>query len=167
MTDELTRIYNYRYLRRTLGASLQHLHTRGGVLSVVMVDVDNLKSYNDTLGHQRGDVVLSQIASIIDSNTRDVDKVFRYGGDEFCVLLPETDSGEAAIVAEKVRKAVSDFHFSGEEKVPSKEITISAGVASLPTDDGDEDELVRMADTALYAAKQKGRNSVAIAENPP
>ena len=72
-----------------------------------MVDVDNLKSYNDTLGHQKGDVVLSQVASIVDSSTREMDKVFRYGGDEFCVILPETDTEEAMVVAEKVRRAVA------------------------------------------------------------
>jgi diguanylate cyclase (GGDEF)-like protein len=128
-----------------------------------MVDVDDLKSYNDNLGHQQGDIVLSQIASIVDSTTREVDKVFRYGGDEFCVVLPETDNGEATVVAEKVRRAVADFHFAGEEKIPEGNITISVGVASFPKDAEEEKSLILKADVALYSAKQKGRNTVSAA----
>jgi diguanylate cyclase (GGDEF)-like protein len=92
-----------------------------------------------------------------------VDKVFRYGGDEFCVVLPETAAEEAAVVAEKVRRAVAEFHFAGEEKIPGRAVTISVGLASFPGEATGESELIGQADIALYAAKQRGRNSVAAA----
>lgn len=161
VTDPLTGVFNVRRLEAVLADEVSRARRYERPVSFLMVDVDNLKMYNDTLGHQKGDVVLSQIASIIDSNTRDVDKVFRYGGDEFCVVLPETDSAEALVVAEKVRGAVYDFHFPGEERLPVDTLSISIGLASLPADAEDEEGLVSSADLALYAAKQKGRNSVA------
>ncbi len=163
MTDPLTGVFNVRRLEEVLADELGRARRYKRAVSFLMVDVDNLKSYNDTLGHQQGDIVLSQVASIVDSSTREMDRVFRYGGDEFCVILPETDSDEAAVVAEKVRRAVADFHFAGEEKVPDGSITISVGVASFPRDCDEEAGLIHKADLALYAAKQIGRNSVATA----
>ncbi|MCG2795628.1 MAG: diguanylate cyclase [Actinomycetia bacterium] len=163
VTDPLTGVFNVRRLASVLADEVSRARRYVRPVSFLMVDVDNLKVYNDSLGHQRGDVVLSQIASIVDRNTRDVDKVFRYGGDEFCVVLPETDSFEAMVVAEKVRRAVSDFHFPGEEDMRVKNLTISIGVATFPQDTDEEDDLIRKADLALYAAKQDGRNSVSAA----
>ncbi|MFH1150137.1 MAG: diguanylate cyclase [Actinomycetota bacterium] len=163
VTDPLTGVFNVRRLEAVLADEVSRARRYERPVSFLMVDVDNLKAYNDTLGHQKGDVVLSQIASIIDSNTRDVDKVFRYGGDEFCVVLPETGTEEALVVAEKVRRAVYDFHFPGEERLPVDTLSISIGLASLPADAQDEEGLVSGADMALYAAKQRGRNSVASA----
>lgn len=160
ITDPLTGVFNVRRLEEVMQDEVSRAKRYGRPVSFVMVDVDNLKSYNDTLGHQKGDVVLSQIASIVDSNTRDVDKVFRYGGDEFCVVLPETDLDDAMTVAEKVRRAVAEFHFPGEERVPGGGMTVSAGVSSFPENSLSEEELVRQADVALYLAKQQGRNSV-------
>jgi diguanylate cyclase (GGDEF)-like protein len=162
-TDPLTGVFNVRRLEAVLQEEVSRARRYDRSISFLMVDVDNLKAYNDTLGHQQGDIALSQIASIIDSTTRDVDKVFRYGGDEFCVLLPETDSAEAGVVAEKIRRAIADFHFAGEEKVSAGSLTISVGVATFPQDADEERTLIGQADIALYAAKQMGRNSIAIA----
>ena len=163
VTDPLTGVFNVRRLASVLNDEVSRARRYERPVSFLMVDVDNLKTYNDSLGHQRGDVVLSQIASIVDSNTRDVDKVFRYGGDEFCVVLPETDSYHAMVVAEKVRRAVSGFHFPGEEEMHEMNLTISIGVATFPEDTDEEEGLIRKADLALYAAKQGGRNSVSTA----
>ncbi len=163
ITDPLTGVFNVRQLGFVLSEEVSRARRYRRPVSFLMVDLDNLKACNDTLGHQQGDVVLSQTASIIDSSTRDADKVFRYGGDEFCVVLPETDSDEAVLVAEKVRRAVADFHFAGEEKVPGGSVTVSLGVASFPRDCEEETTMVHQADLALYAAKQTGRNSVASA----
>ncbi len=163
ITDPLTGVFNVRRLEAVLADEIGRARRYKRPVSFLMVDVDNLKSYNDTMGHQQGDIVLSQIASIVDSSTREVDKVFRYGGDEFCVVLPETDSDEAIVVAEKVRRAVAEFHFAQEEKVGEAGITISAGVATFPKDCDEETGLIHKADLALYAAKQTGRNSVASA----
>jgi diguanylate cyclase (GGDEF)-like protein len=162
-TDPLTGVFNVRRLESVLQEEVSRARRYNRAVSFLMVDVDNLKSYNDTLGHQQGDIALSQIASIVDSTTRDVDKVFRYGGDEFSVVLPETDSEEATVVAEKIRRAICDFHFAGEEKIPDRALTISVGVASFPGDADGESELIGKADIALYSAKQGGRNSVASA----
>jgi diguanylate cyclase (GGDEF)-like protein len=164
-TDPLTGVFNVRRLGTVLSEEVSRGRRYSRTVSFLMVDVDNLKSYNDTLGHQQGDVALSQIASIVDSATRDVDKVFRYGGDEFAVVLPETEGDEAVVVAEKIRRAIDEFHFAGEEKVSSGSITISVGVASFPDDGDSESELIGRADAALYSAKQSGRNSVASASN--
>lgn len=163
MTDPLTGVFNVRRLESVLTDEVNRARRYKRPVSFLMVDVDNLKAYNDTLGHQQGDIVLSQVASIIDSSTRDVDKVFRYGGDEFCVILPETDTDEASVVADKVRHSVADFHFAGEEKIPEGSITISVGVAAFPRDSEEEWALIHKADLALYAAKQTGRNSVSTA----
>ena len=107
--------------------------------------------------------VFMQCDSVLDDNTREVDKVFRYGGDEFCVILPETDSTDAVVVADKVRSAVSEYPFPGLEKMPEKEITVSVGVATFPRDTDEAEDLINKADQALYTAKQEGRNSVAAA----
>jgi len=163
VTDPLTGVFNVRRLASVLNDEVSRARRYDRPVSFLMVDVDNLKTYNDSLGHQKGDVVLSQIASIVDSNTRDVDKVFRYGGDEFCVVLPETDSDHAMVVAEKVRRAVSGFHFPGEEEMRDTKLTISIGIATFPEDTDEEEGLIRKADLALYAAKQGGRNSVSAA----
>ncbi len=163
ITDPLTGVFNVRRLEVVLADEVSRARRYRRPISFLMVDLDNLKDYNDTHGHQQGDIVLSQVASIIDSSTRDADKVFRYGGDEFCVILPETDSDEAMVVAEKVRRAVAEFHFAGEEKLPSESMTISVGVAAFPRDCEEEATLIHKADLALYAAKQTGRNSVSSA----
>lgn len=163
ITDPLTGVFNVRRLGEVLNDEVSRARRYERPVSFLMVDMDNLKVYNDTLGHQLGDVTLSQVASILDTSTRDVDKVFRYGGDEFCVLLPETDLQEALVVGEKVRRAVAEFHFPGEERLGNTGITISIGVASFPRHCDDEEGLVREADQALYQAKQQGRNSVATA----
>ena len=159
-TDPLTGVYNVRRLSEELKEEVNRADRYGRPLSFLMVDVDNLKSYNDTLGHQSGDAVLVQVASLIDGCTREVDKVFRYGGDEFCVMLPETGASEALVVAEKIRKAVEGFSFDGEDLLGGEGITVSLGVATFPADSKDADGLVRSADLALYRAKQRGRNSV-------
>lgn len=160
VTDPLTGVYNVRRLEPVLADEISRSRRYERPVSFLMMDVDNLKAYNDSLGHQQGDAVLSTVARTLDSNTRSVDKVFRYGGDEFCIVLPETDRPEAMVVAEKVRRAVSEQSFSGEGV---ESVTISIGVAAFPRDSSDIEGLIRKADQALYAAKQKGRNSVAAA----
>ncbi len=161
ITDPLTGVLNLRRMSSMLEEEIGRARRYKRPVSFLMIDVDNLKAYNDTQGHQRGDVVLSQVASIVDSGTREMDKVFRYGGDEFCVILPETDTDEALVVAEKVRRSVDEFHFAGEETAGQSGITISVGVATFPKDCEGASSLVQKADLALYAAKQTGRNSVA------
>ncbi|MBN2168416.1 MAG: sensor domain-containing diguanylate cyclase [Actinobacteria bacterium] len=163
ITDPLTGVFNVRRLEFVLKDEVSRSKRYGRPVSFLMVDVDNLKSYNDNLGHQMGDEALVTIASIMNKYTRDVDKVFRYGGDEFCVILPETDTPEAKVVAEKICFSVEEFSFPGEKNVPGGKLTISVGLATFPSDADNEAGLIHEADLALYTAKQRGRNSVASA----
>ncbi|MBN1289018.1 MAG: sensor domain-containing diguanylate cyclase [Actinobacteria bacterium] len=163
ITDPLTAVFNVRRLEFVLRDEVSRSKRYGRPVSFLMVDVDNLKSYNDNLGHQMGDEALVTIASIMNKYTRDVDKVFRYGGDEFCVILPETDTPEAKVVAEKICRSVEEYSFPGEKNVPGGKLTISVGLATFPSDADNEAGLIHEADLALYTAKQRGRNSVASA----
>ncbi len=125
-----------------------------------MVDIDHFKTFNDTNGHAAGDLALQQVARLLRENVRPNDRVYRYGGEEFCVLLPETDATEAAQVAERVRRAVEGATIPGGEHQPGGRVTISVGVADTALG---HDDLVERADAALYGAKESGRNRVVVA----
>jgi len=127
-----------------------------------MIDIDYFKAVNDTYGHQAGDAILSQLADILRKNVRDADKAVRYGGEEFVIMLPYTDSGAAFIKAERLRKVVSSFPFAAGRKRVS--MTISLGIATYSDNKyiKQAEQLVRYADKALYQAKQRGRNRTVI-----
>ena len=124
-----------------------------------MMDVDHFKVFNDTFGHAAGDAVLKSVANYLRSHVRAADIVCRYGGEEFILLMPQTTIEQASAAGEKLRKTVESFSFPGV----ARPVTISAGVASFPTDGDSRDALVSAADRALYAAKQGGRNRVIVA----
>lgn len=157
VTDDLTQVYNYRYLKSALRREIRRASRFGMELSVVMIDVDNLKSYNDRYGHLRGSKLLREIAGLIASQVRSFDLVAKYGGDEFTLILPQTGRSGALAVAERVRARVEAETFAMAQR---GEITVSLGVAAFPTDNQDGLGLIRMADRALYAAKRRGRNCV-------
>ena len=125
-------------------------------MSLIMIDIDHFKRLNDEFGHLMGDDVLRQISSVFIQNLRKVDVTCRYGGEEFAIIVPETTGEDAYYVAEKLRKTIQTTVFPG---VP-RAVTITAGVASYPTNGKTRDALVKAADEALYAAKQAGRNTV-------
>lgn len=160
ITDELTGLYNYRHLRKTLGEESTRALRYGRNLSFIMLDIDHFKLYNDRHGHTRGDEVLRILADILKANTREVDMVFRYGGEEFSILAPELSKNEAYLMAERLRRLVEEHPFPLEESQPGGRITVSMGVASLPEDTRSPEELVDLADHALYMAKSGGRNRV-------
>ncbi len=159
--DGLTGIYNYRYLMKQLEEEIKRAERYGRSLSVAMIDVDLFKHVNDTHGHQRGDDVLRGLVQTLTTNTRETDIVARYGGEEFAVVLPETDLADALDVAEKLREAVAKASYA-REKGSSIKITISLGVATYPALASNQEDLLRRADDALYAAKTK-RNVVVSA----
>ena len=166
ITDELTGLYNYRYFRIRLRDEVFRARRTGRPTSLAILDVDNFKHYNDTLGHPAGDQVLKQIAKILQKSVRDTDVVARYGGEEFCVILPEVDVTGSISFAERLRKNVEDHPFFMEETQPGGKVTISIGVATYPKDATIMKELIVRADVALYRAKRTGRNRVCLYSQP-
>lgn len=167
-TDELTNIPNRRYFYAILRREFAYAQRYKSSFSLIMVDIDHFKLYNDTYGHLNGDIALSTVATILLQNTRGIDVVARFGGEEFIILLANTNKENAFLVAEKLRNAVSDevFLLNTKEAVTQK-IHISLGIAEYPSDSTGLEDLVEKADQALYAAKDAGRNRTVIwkAEN--
>lgn len=161
--DGLTGIYNNRYFQGALDKELNRSARHGKPLSLVFVDIDHFKSFNDEHGHLVGDFVLTEFCKVMSENLREYDVLARYGGEEFVVVLPETNEENACLVAEKLRAAVAAQAFSeGREKYS---VTASFGIASIDEHSEfapDKTELIRMADEAVYDAKKKGRNRVAV-----
>ncbi len=155
--DGLTNLHNYRYLQTQLQTLMTNRPLKSS-LSLVMIDTDNFKVYNDRYGHLKGDEILREIAQVLASNIRDTDVAARYGGDEFIVLLRETNKEQAIGFAERCLRLIQEYSF-GEEG-PNTKLTISAGVTAAPEDATDPGDLIAKADAAMYAAKQAGRNQV-------
>lgn len=159
-TDGMTELHNYRYFEMRLKEEvLRHSRNKQDV-SLIIIDVDNFKNYNDTLGHQAGDSVLRQLAAILKETVRENDIVARYGGEEFAIIVPGLSRKGINSLADRLRVGVEKFSFPNENIQPQGKVTISVGTASLPVDASDTTDLIRKADTALYAAKHKGRNCV-------
>jgi diguanylate cyclase len=164
MLDPLTRIYNRKFFDEGLIKAINEAKTTGAPLSLMLLDIDQFKRFNDTWGHQTGDQVLRLVAMTLKSNIKDKDVAARYGGEEFAAVLPETDLEGAMIVAENVRKAVQAKELlkrSTNEKLGR--ITASFGVATFRRGDTPS-TFIERADRCLYAAKHAGRNKV-ISEN--
>ena len=160
MVDEKTGLYNFREFRRRLREEWARASRYDTPLSLVFLDIDDFKKLNDTLGHPAGDRVLAEFATLVTGGARANDVAARYGGEEFSIILPHTDATMAARVAERIRRAVSEFVFIEDEQ--PTHITVSAGVATYPSTRGVDsvDELVRAADVALYQAKDQGKDCV-------
>lgn len=152
-SDELTGLWNRKYLQMKLRNEIKSLKGKG-ILSVAIVDADNFKCVNDTFGHMKGDAVLAELANVLKATVRKNDTVVRWGGEEFVIILPDTDKEGAEVVCERVRQAVERHNFS----CPIL-LTISAGVASIKCCTDDAHTLLEMADKALYQAKRI-KNSV-------
>jgi diguanylate cyclase (GGDEF)-like protein len=125
-----------------------------------MADIDHFKKFNDTYGHTAGDEVLRRVAAALDSGRREVDRVYRYGGEEFSVLLPETEGPEALEVAEKLRRRIESTRVAIDGEEEPVGVTISMGVSSYPQDGSESEHIIVSADEAMYVAKESGRNSV-------
>jgi len=159
--DTLTGLYNRRYFEERLVLDAQKSFYGGTPLSLVMADIDHFKKVNDTFGHTEGDRVLFEIANLLKASVRKKDTVARYGGEEFILILPEAGLGEASMIAERIRKLVEGTPF--EIANASINLTVSMGISNFPSNRAkSKEELVKMADEALYDAKRGGRNKVCI-----
>jgi len=156
--DGLTGIFNRRFFELRIMEEIERARRYGTGMAVIMADIDQFKRLNDEFGHLLGDEVLRQVSSLFHQQLRKIDVVCRYGGEEFAILLPQTNEEQAMAVAEKLRRLVENWQFPG---VP-RSVTISAGVAAFPVHGRSRDEMIRSADTGLYAAKQSGRNRVCL-----
>jgi len=160
ITDHLTRLYNRRYfMSRAVEEVERSLHNQAP-MSIVMIDIDHFKVFNDSYGHAAGDRVLQAVANIMQSTVRTSDICARHGGEEFVMLLPNTPDDSAISLAERVRRTLGDTRYTGLGLPSDVNITISAGVATCPRDAITVDELLDLADKALYRAKETGRDKV-------
>ncbi|MCI0697543.1 sensor domain-containing diguanylate cyclase [candidate division KSB1 bacterium] len=161
-TDELTRVFNRRYFNQRFEREMQRAQRYGRALSLIMLDIDHFKAFNDTHGHLWGDTILKQVAQILEKSLRKADILARFGGEEFVVLLPEIDKEHGRKVAEKLRRAIERTDFPKAATQPLGRLTISLGFAAFPEDAKEAEALVDHADQGLYLAKSRGRNQVGV-----
>jgi diguanylate cyclase (GGDEF)-like protein/PAS domain S-box-containing protein len=161
-TDDLTGIYNHRFFIQQLNLEVERQKRYPGPLSLLMIDIDYFKDYNDHNGHLAGDEALRAIALLIQHGVRQSDIVARYGGEEFAAILIKTGKEEAAEIAERVRKSVSETQFPDEKEQPNGDLTVSIGLATFSSSTPTLTDLIREADHALYRAKSKGRNRIEV-----
>ena len=166
-TDGMTGLHNYRFFRLRLKEEFARARRSGNVVSLLILDVDYFKNYNDQLGHPAGDNVLRELSVILRSTVRDNDIVCRYGGEEFAIILPGTDAVGSEALAERIRHRVEEKEFFNEKIQPQKTLTVSIGTATFPEDAVTLDDFIVAADRALYHAKKNGRNQVVEASQIP
>ncbi|MCW5676103.1 MAG: PleD family two-component system response regulator [Xanthobacteraceae bacterium] len=160
VTDALTGLYNRRYMESHVGTLVDRSAARGKSLSVLLLDIDYFKSINDTYGHDAGDDVLRDFSDRLRACIRGIDLACRYGGEEFVVVMPDTDIGVATMVAERIRRRVAGDLFPIEKGEKQIEVTISIGIAARSTPEDNAAMILKRADEALYRAKRDGRNRV-------
>ncbi len=154
-TDELTGMYNFRHLISLLKSEVTRHLRYNRTMSLAMIDIDDFKNYNDTRGHEEGNELLMRLAHVFRHNTRNCDILARYGGEEFVIIFPETALEETIVVAERICRTVA----------ATLEVSVTIGLASLPRHTADYNELIRMADKAMYWGKQHGKNRIVVYED--
>ncbi len=161
--DGLTNVFNHRYFQNVLDQEIARAARNGSDLSLLLIDIDHFKKFNDTYGHQTGDFILSEFCRTLENNIRTYDTLARYGGEEFAIILPSANAEAALIVAEKLRKIIEETIFEKSGSTSEYRLTASIGVSSeIPsgTEDFSKNDFISRADQALYAAKKQGRNMV-------
>lgn len=162
-SDYLTGLWNHGYFQFLLHAEWEKAKINRLPLSLIILDIDDFKVYNDGLGHQAGDSVLKEMAALLKKQCRKMDYACRYGGEEFAIILPQTDAREALLIAERLRENVGNYPFIKEEILPAKRLTISLGLSTFPQNADTPQDLINAADKALYQAKRNGKNNTARA----
>jgi diguanylate cyclase (GGDEF)-like protein len=161
VTDDLTRLYNSRFLNEALRRETKRALRSGKPLSLLFLDLDGFKDVNDSHGHLRGSRALVEAAAVIKGSARETDVVARFGGDEFALVLPDTDAVGAAAVAARVRERIAAHHFLSAEHLDIR-LTVSVGVATLPAHGATAEDLVNAADLAMYSVKARGKNGIQL-----
>ena len=162
ITDPLTGLYNRRFLESRLEEECSRSQRQGESFSLILADLDNFKLYNDICGHLAGDKALRKAATLMRRAAREMDLVVRYGGEELCLILPNTAKRESIFVAERLRRSIEGEAFPGETSLPLGRLTISLGIAAFPDDAESIHDLIHSADLALYRAKDLGRNRTVL-----
>ena len=162
VTDDLTQLYNSRYMNLVLRRETKRASRSGRPLSLLFIDLDGIKAVNDTHGHLMGSKLLAEVGQMLRNNCRLIDFAFRYGGDEFVILLPQTSKENACVVARRLHKLIRESDWLTAEGLKVR-ITTSAGVASFPNDSRTKAQLLHLADEAMYLVKNSTRDSVAAA----
>jgi diguanylate cyclase (GGDEF)-like protein len=162
--DDLTGVYNKKAFHEKLREMVVFAHRYDREFSLAILDIDHFKDVNDRFGHQVGDFVLKQLARLLQVNMREVDRLFRIGGEEFAILIFEKPKADAKSLLERLMGILQAREFSDPRTGAAIRITVSAGVAGFPEDSTDSDDLVRLADKAMYHAKKSGRNMVCVSE---
>jgi two-component system cell cycle response regulator len=160
ITDGLTGLHNRRYMESHLGTLVEEAAAKEKPLSLLILDVDYFKSINDSFGHDAGDDVLREFATRVRKSIRGIDLACRYGGEEFVVVMPETDMAVAAVVAERIRRRIAGEPFPIQKGLAAVDVTISIGLAALAPGETGAENMLKRADQALYRAKRDGRNRV-------
>lgn len=160
--DELTGLPNYRFFAESIDREILRSRRSNQPLSIVMVDVDNFKDYNDRHGHEAGNVVLTEVARLLSFALREEDMVARYGGEEFALILPGTPKAGAMLVAERARAGIEARDIPHEGNHPTGRVTVSMGIATCPGDASQASAMIRCADRALYSAKTNGKNQIQL-----
>lgn len=157
-TDALTSLWNHGYFQLMLQEEIDRTKALNMPLSLMFIDIDYFKNYNDHLGHQKGDYILTEISKLLLDYSRKMDYVCRYGGEEFAIILPQTTKEAAYLISERLRELIDQHKFADENIQPNQSLTVSIGLSCFPNDAETKSELILAADTALYEAKKTGRN---------
>lgn len=160
--DGLTEVYNHRYFHELFKHQCEKSIQEKQSLSLVMLDIDYFKNYNDMYGHQAGDQVLKEMAQLIKTNIRENDVVCRYGGEEFCIIMPNTDQETAISLADELRKKIYDYKFEGQEHLPNGSLSVSIGISELKDENDTYSNIISRSDAALYRAKYFRKNRVEV-----
>lgn len=160
IVDELTGVRNFRFFSEKIEEEKKRAVRYNQPLSLIMIDIDWFKKFNDNYGHEIGNEVLVHLVEVIQLYIRDVDILCRYGGEEFIIILPLTAEREALVIAQRIRSEVAQAHYRGQPELPDLKITVSVGVSSFPENGLNEKELVNAVDQAMYRAKGSGKNRV-------
>ncbi len=164
-TDPITNLWNHRFFQEQLSREIQIASEKEIPISLIMLDLDNFKSLNDTYGHQIGDSVLMEIALILKDSCREIDFACRYGGEEFAIILPQTNEKQGYAIAERIRKKIEQHAFVQKKDIGSIPITISVGISSLSGWVTTKEDLITAADKAMYKAKFGGKNQTALSDD--